>query len=755
MKKISKLLLLIVALCMLGGCDDTLKESDGNVAPGNEHLSYLCVNITTSDGNSAGTRAWGDDSAGEAADAEFDPGFEGEWALAPEPESHWLFFFNQDGTFHSASRLSEMDLTNVGTGEYPDNKEKTLGTFVAKVDISKGQAKPASCLAVINGRPSRMQDLELKLERNETNGKTAAKWLMTKLTDPLAGDELTNEGPIIAFYTPTATGSARINYCTMTNAVYVPGEGGFATQTGKVKVLQEIPDSKLCDTQDQAKKNALTIHVERMAVKMEVEFTGKTKTEKVKEEGGEKPIEGYDFPVVLKPEGDDNKVNQKEEGSSSSTSKSWAAAIWGWRINAVAKQTYLFKNLDDATAGELDKGTATAKPKYSSSEDKVNEQFFANWNDANRFRSYWAVDPHYANADIYPTQYRRAADEVATSRPYEDFTPEQQEASPLHYYTYNQSLERNYVPTTDLDTRGNLLGHPVYRYCTENTLGEELLKGSTYEGAATHVLFIAQLLIGDDEVKKVKEGEGASYGVSDVKKKMEEISDKYYSNGYYYNKADYMKKAYSELWSGLTKGEMSVLDIFGKMNDDEHDLEFPKYVTSITLDGTDVTLTGTYMDDHVEDGIFELVPAEIISGDGRVMLGLKEAYKDKELIVKGGATERATDEEVRMNSNQLLSAVYEFAGYADYFKNGMMYYYVPIRHVVAERGEGVPYQLGDIGVVRNHWYEITVNSVKRPGIPVSDPDQPIIPNVDPADQYLGLDIHILPWHVINQSIDLK
>ncbi len=753
MKKISKLLLLIVALCMLGGCDDTLKESDGNVAPGNEHLSYLCVNITTSDGNSAGTRAWGEGSAGEAADAEFDPGFEGEWALAPEPESHWLFFFNQDGTFHSASRLSEMDLTNVGTGEYPDNKEKTLGTFVAKVDISKGQAKPASCLAVINGRPSRMQELELKLERGETDGKTAAKWLMTKLTDPLAGAELTKEGPIIAFYTPNETGSKRINYCTMTNAVYVPGEGGVATQTGKVKVLQEIPDSKLCDTQDQAKKNALTIHVERMAVKMEVEFTGKTKTEKVKEEGGEKPIKGYDFPVVLKPEGDDNKVNQKEEGSSSSTSKSWAAAIWGWRINAVAKQTYLFKNLDDATAGELDKGTATAKPKYSSSEDKVNEQFFANWNDANRFRSYWAVDPHYTNADIYPTQYRRAADEVATSRPYKDLTPEQQEASPLHYYTYNQSLERNYVTTDNAATRGNLLGHPVYRYCTENTLGEELLKGSTYEGAATHVLFIAQLLIGD-EVDQVKDGEGASYDVDKVKGAMEKISDKYYSDGYYYNKADYMKTAYSGLWKGLKKGEMQVTDIFGKMNDKEDDLEFPKYVTSITLDGTDVTLTDTYMDEHVEDGIFELVPAEIISGDGRVMLGLKEAYKDKELIVKGGATERATDEEVRMNSNQLLSAVYEFAGYADYFKNGMMYYYVPIRHVTAGRSEG-SYQLGDIGVVRNHWYKITVNSVKRPGIPVSDPDQPIIPNVDPADQYLGLDIHILPWHVIEQNIDLK
>lgn len=735
---------------MLGGCDDTLKESDGNVTPGNEHLSYLCVNITTSDGNSAGTRAWGGGSAGEAEDEEFNPGVEGEWALAQEPESHWLFFFNQDGTFHSASRLSEMDLTDVGTGEYPGNNEKPLGTFVAKVDISKGQAKPASCLAVINGRPSRMQGLELKLERNETDGKTAAKWLMTKLTDPLAGDELINEGPIIAFYTPNETGSARINYCTMTNAVYVPGEGGFATQTGTVKVLQEIPDNKLCDTQDQAKSNALTIHVERMAVKMEVEFTGKDKTEKVKEEGGEKTIEGYDFPVVLKPEGDDNKVNQKEEGNSS-TSKSWAAAIWGWRINAVAKQTYLFKNLDDATAGESDEQKITGNPKYSSSEDKVNEQFFANWNDADRFRSYWAVDPHYANTEIYPTQYRKAADAVTTSRPYKDLTPEQQNASPLHYYTYNESLERNYVTTDNAATRGNLLGHPVYRYCTENTLGEELLKGSTYEGAATHVLFIAQLLIGT-EVDQVKDGEGASYDVDKVTEAMEKISDKYYSDGYYYNKADYMKTAYSKLWNGLKKGEMQVPDIFGKMNGTGHDMEFPKYVTSITLDDTE--LTGTYMDDHVEDGIFELVPAEIISGDGRVMLGLKEEYKGKELIVKGGATDKATDVEVRMNSNQLLSAVYEFAGYADYFKNGMMYYYVPIRHVTTERSEG-SYQLGDIGVVRNHWYKITVNSVKRPGIPVSDPDQPIIPNVDPADQYLGLYIHILPWHVINQSIDLK
>ena len=62
--------------------------------------------------------------------------------------------------------------------------------------------------------------------------------------------------------------------------------------------------------------------------------------------------------------------------------------------------------------------------------------------------------------------------------------------------------------------------------------------------------------------------------------------------------------------------------------------------------------------------------------------------------------------------------------------------------------------MGDFGVVRNHWYKLEVEELVKPGIPVSVPTQPIIPNVDPEDRYIGVNIHIIPWHVINQNITL-
>ena len=133
------------------------------------------------------------------------------------------------------------------------------------------------------------------------------------------------------------------------------------------------------------------------------------------------------------------------------------------------------------------------------------------------------------------------------------------------------------------------------------------------------------------------------------------------------------------------------------------------------------------------------------------MLGLKKGYS---LTIKG-KDENGRNMEVRIEPKQFLSLAYEFAGTANYFALGRMYYYAPIYHNVASVPENGPTKVGDIGVVRNNWYQLTISSLLKPGIPVSDPDQPIIPNVDPSDRYLGLDIHILPWHVIGQEITLQ
>ena len=89
------------------------------------------------------------------------------------------------------------------------------------------------------------------------------------------------------------------------------------------------------------------------------------------------------------------------------------------------------------------------------------------------------------------------------------------------------------------------------------------------------------------------------------------------------------------------------------------------------------------------------------------------------------------------------------AGYMDMFANGTAFFSIPIRHLGFDPAicmEDGKYQwskmrVGDLGIVRNHVYSITVNSISGLGTGVRSLDQPIVPPITQMDQYLSL-IHI-------------
>lgn len=100
-----------------------------------------------------------------------------------------------------------------------------------------------------------------------------------------------------------------------------------------------------------------------------------------------------------------------------------------------------------------------------------------------------------------------------------------------------------------------------------------------------------------------------------------------------------------------------------------------------------------------------------------------------------------------------------------YYQDGVSYYYSSIiRHFgneqtpltdgsVSDEGEYDEHKhLGRYGVVRNNWYQLTVNSVSGPG----EPEIPEIPD-EPADartSYINCEINVLSWAVRDQVIDL-
>lgn len=122
--------------------------------------------------------------------------------------------------------------------------------------------------------------------------------------------------------------------------------------------------------------------------------------------------------------------------------------------------------------------------------------------------------------------------------------------------------------------------------------------------------------------------------------------------------------------------------------------------------------------------------------------------------------------------NQLISATKDGAAVEDldqyfdnigvikYYKDGTTYYYAsPIRHfgdVETGWDDGEPYEeakhLGRYGVVRNTWYQLTVNKISRPGEP-EIPDTPNIPD-DQQEAYINVQVNILSWAVRQNNVDL-
>lgn len=82
--------------------------------------------------------------------------------------------------------------------------------------------------------------------------------------------------------------------------------------------------------------------------------------------------------------------------------------------------------------------------------------------------------------------------------------------------------------------------------------------------------------------------------------------------------------------------------------------------------------------------------------------------------------------------------------------DGKAYYYVPIRHLATD-----PTTVGYYGVVRNHFYKITLSGITGFGTPVYNPDKEIDPTVPTYDNtYLAARVQVLQWRIVKQDVNL-
>ena len=319
------------------------------------------------------------------------------------------------------------------------------------------------------------------------------------------------------------------------------------------------------------------------------------------------------------------------------------------------------------------------------------------WNDVDNYRSYWAKSTNY-NTGTYPASFASVSEEAGNKEANTTLGTNASEA------TNADDVTLNYVSWDEL--AGNM---DASLYCMENTNTIDVLAGTTtadgaqattpaFYSAATQVLIKAQIVNDETLVR--------------------------------YNRVLYTEDAFF----ARVLNEIN-LDITKKITADDQTVTYAK------LSKDDLKV----IDKH----------------DGIVTIGLADASANAEWYLGTWTKEGEEDKftESSKYTGSLADRIDALAVKAEYYKDGMMYYAIPIEHLrdgkFSYENHVAKVNEADYGVVRNHYYNVTINSIANLGTSVYNPAEDIIkPTVDGTLYFIGASINILSWKIVNQGVDL-
>ena len=89
------------------------------------------------------------------------------------------------------------------------------------------------------------------------------------------------------------------------------------------------------------------------------------------------------------------------------------------------------------------------------------------------------------------------------------------------------------------------------------------------------------------------------------------------------------------------------------------------------------------------------------------------------------------------------------------YEKGKCFYQIPIEHLSSIASETVKPTVPAYGVVRNHWYQLTISGIKHIGEAVYNPEVEI-PQIPPqnTEYYMAAELHVLSWKVVEQEVTL-
>lgn len=469
-------------------------------------------------------------------------------------------------------------------------------------------------------------------------------------------------------------------------------------------------------------------------------------------------------------------------------------------INVVG---YAFSNVE----------TTTNLNRYFSS----NKNYFANWSDPGNFRCYWSEDPHYtlekpgngsnsASASGYPQQWRVALEtDTITSLHAGEYIFEE---DPV----YDEVITSNANGSTTSTKYYRTLGEPDYSklnaecvlkyksfdemladyadskknndsfYTLENTYSDPgMADGNNLKGSwvwpwrkaaystATNIILLCQMQIRDNTTT-----EGTAF-----------YRDQ--NNIYYLGESELLSSKLEILNKVMLSGGNAGLQILHAHWDSHtpHEVmqDYESNYNGVYLDKVAWNMnsllwihgpnphngnTVEYWIAGADDMV--LIPSEMSGGDGQRLIaprwmGSEYTYhlapeKNQDEIDDDPINESGSTKVVQINYNHLVALIHKIIGPIDVFTNGYMYYASPVPHSASSLTMTGPdpawHTLGNIGVVRNCWYNVTVKGISDVGTSVDVTGQPIVPVMETTRSYINLGVKLMDWHTISQGgIPLK
>lgn len=169
---------------------------------------------------------------------------------------------------------------------------------------------------------------------------------------------------------------------------------------------------------------------------------------------------------------------------------------------------------------------------------------------------------------------------------------------------------------------------------------------------------------------------------------------------------------------------------------------------------------------QIGTGYFELVyPTSGYDGVGDVDVKVKaNAFDGKDLYAKNAAggydllEGDARAAAIAALETAIATVQPQGDNHAVMYENGKSVYYIPVQHLGALEGKTTVDECY-YGVVRNHWYKLTISKFTKVGHGIWDPEEGRDETLKPDKPenplyYLGADINILAWKVVNQNVEL-